>query len=101
MAPWSVLFGVAIPEKRIVDPEFFETGHMVTLRDRTLLQREMLAFQGSRLDSRACFAVWKLNHEAERRPTSRFGAAATALRRTTGGGKHRRKMHTRPQADGI
>ena len=84
-------------------PEFFETGHMVTLRDRTLLHREattefdgdfyqpfdyvwsygetpelmkMLASQGSRLDSRAGFTVWKLNHEAERRPTPRFGAAA-------------------------
>ena len=85
----------AIREKRIVVPEFFETGHMVTLRDRTLLHREattefdgdfyqpfdyvwsygetpelmkMLASQGSRLDSRAGFTVWKLNHEAERRP---------------------------------
>ena len=28
----------------------------------------MLASQGSRLDSRAGFTVWKLNHEAERHP---------------------------------
>ena len=100
----SYVLCYAIPEKRIVDVQFFETGHMIALRDRRLLRTEstsefdgdfyqqfeyvwsygetpelmkMLASQGSRLDSRAGFTVWKLNHEAVRHPTSRLGATAS------------------------
>ena len=99
----SYVLCYAIPKKRIVDPQFFETGHMIALRDRRLLSRvstskfdgdfyqpfdyvwsygetpelmKVLASQGSRLDSRAGFTVWKLNHEPERHPTSRLGTAA-------------------------
>jgi len=94
----------AIPEKRIVDPDFFETGHMITMRNRIQLHREqtsevggdffqpfdyvwsygespelmkVLASQGSAVASRAGFTVWKVNHEREWHRASPLGAAAS------------------------